>query len=287
MNHSLTLTLLVPVLGVTLPACTEYAPSALGVYAYPKARDAAACESKSGVAGATDGERTAKGVQFNVRTPANYDSTYAHPLLVVFAPAGNSAAASEHLTGLTTMATTAGYVVVYPTHVRNSIPVIEDFSTISSLVANNWCIDESRIYLTGHSDGGTVALAIALLDRTRHIPAAIAPSAAGFTRKDLAEFNCPAPLPVMIMHSAKDELFPGFGTEAAAWWAACNQCDSTPQKAGDNGCVIFPNCAGGVTTQYCEGTEPHENWPALTQPIIDFFAATQIQRPGAEISKGR
>jgi polyhydroxybutyrate depolymerase len=78
---------------------------------------------------------------------------------------------------------------------------------------------------------------------------------------------------VMIIHSAKDTLFPGFGAEAAAWWATCNQCERTPEMRMDKGCVTYPNCAGGVTTQYCEGTEPHARWPALNQPIIDFFTA--------------
>jgi polyhydroxybutyrate depolymerase len=201
----------------------------------------------------------------------NYNSKVAHPLLVVFAPAGLSAAASERFTGLTRIATAAGFVIAYPDHVRNSIPAIEELSTIPSLVAKKWCIDEARVYLTGHSDGGTVAFAIAIMDRTKDIPAAIAPSAAGFTKADLAEFKCRMPLPVMIIHSAKDTLFPGFGAEAAAWWAACNQCERTPEIRMDKGCVTYPNCAGGVITQYCEGTEPHARWPALNQSIIDFF----------------
>ncbi|MGH8508812.1 MAG: SRPBCC family protein [Gammaproteobacteria bacterium] len=69
--------------------------------------------------------------------------------------------------------------------------------------------------MTGHSGGGTAALAIALMDRIKHIPAAIATSAAGFTKADLAEFKCRTPLPVMVMHSSEDTLFPGFGAEAA------------------------------------------------------------------------
>lgn len=262
--------------------CTDSGENDLGVYAYPRGNTAAACEpnSRSGLAGGTDGERTSTGIRFNVRTPANYQPKAAHPLLVVFAPAGLSAAASERFTGLTKIATTAGFLIAYPDHVRNAIPAIEDLSTIPSLVANKWCIDEARVYMTGHSDGGTVAFAISLLDRTKHIPSAIAPSAAGFTKRDLAEFKCPKPLPVMILHSANDVLFPGFGAEAAAWWAACNQCERTPQQRMDNACVTYPNCAAGVTTQYCEGTQPHGKWPSLTQSIIDFFA--HAGRPSRE-----
>jgi polyhydroxybutyrate depolymerase len=264
------LTLLLSAALLALVGCSRNDP---GDYAYPQGSAATTCESgsKSGSAGATNREWTSKGFRFNVRTPANYNPRFAHPLLMVFAPAGLSAEASERLTGFTPMATGAGFVVAYADHARNGIPAIEELSTIPALVARKWCIDETRVYLTGHSDGGTVATAIAVMDKTKHIPAAIAPNAAGFTKADLAGFKCRSPLPVMIMHSARDRLFPGFGAEAAAWWAACNRCDPTPRRLAD-GCVIYPNCAEGVATRYCEGQSPHSRWPDMNQSIIDFFA---------------
>jgi len=141
------------------------------------------------------------------------------------------------------------------------------------LIAKQWCIDKERVYLTGHSDGGTVALALALLEETRQIPSAIAPSAAGFTGAEIATFSCPAPLPVMILHSANDTLFPGFGAEIAAWWAACNECDPTPSDPVGNGCLAYLNCANNVTTLYCEGNGAHPTWPALNESLIHFFSS--------------
>ena len=44
-----------------------------------------------------------------VRTPARYDPTIAHPLLVVYAAAGNNRYETEGLTGLTTEATARGW----------------------------------------------------------------------------------------------------------------------------------------------------------------------------------
>lgn len=272
-------TLALLAVALALEGCTDNGTSELGVYGYSMPNGAPACgsDARSGLTGVTDGERTGKGIRFEVRTPANYAPTVAHPLLVVYAPARRSAGASAHFTGLTKIATTSGFIIAYADHVRNSIPTIEELSTIPPLIAKKWCIDETRIYLTGHSDGGTVALASALMDRTKHISAAIAPSAAGFTKADLAEFKCRTPLPVMIMHSSEDTLFPGFGAEAAAWWAACNQCGRTPGVRTADGCVTYPNCARGVTTRYCEGTGPHADWPALNQSLIDFFIG--VHRP--------
>lgn len=229
--------------------------------------------TRPGNAGATNGETTAKDITYNVRTPNDYDPRIAYPLLMVYAPAGTSAARSEKFTDLTPYATAAGFVVAYARHRRMSIPTIIELSTIPGLVAKKWCIDEKRIYPAGHSDGGTVALALAILEQTRTLPAAIAPSAAGMRGVDLAEFSCPTPLPVMVMHSADDKLFPGFGAEVAAWWAACNKCNPTPGPLMENGCVAYPNCAGGVATWYCEGAGSHATWPPLSASIIKFFSA--------------
>jgi len=44
-----------------------------------------------------------------------------------------------------------------PTTYACPIPVIQELATIRSLVAKKWCIDEGRVDLTGHSDGGMAA----------------------------------------------------------------------------------------------------------------------------------
>ena len=100
---------------------------------------------------------------FNVRTPANSDPTIAHPLLVVYAAAGNNRYETEGLTGLTTETTARGFIVAYPDHPRLSLPVLEELATILALVARKWYIDEACIYLTGQSDGGMTADAIDFL----------------------------------------------------------------------------------------------------------------------------
>ncbi len=252
--------------------CGDGGAGKLGNYAYPdKAPIDCPEASKTGLVGGSRGETTVPtGYEFNVRTPMNYRATVAHPLLVVFAPAGLRASVTERGTGLTELATAAGFIVAYVGHVRTSVPVIEELSTVPSLIAAKWCIDLKRVYLTGHSDGGTISQAMALLEKSKTVPAGIAPSAAGFTQADLAEFKCRSPLPVLVFHSAKDELFPGLGAQAARWWAACNQCKSEPQ-ALTSGCVVYPDCAGGVTTEYCEGAGPHAQWPAMNTQLMEFF----------------
>lgn len=115
-----------------------------------------------GEKGAIYGEQTREGIKYNVRTPLNYDKTIAHPLLVVYAPAKANRAKSEKLTNLTYQATSAGFIIAYADHPELSTTSAVELGTIPKLMAKKWCIDEDRIYLTGHSDGGTSAMAVAL-----------------------------------------------------------------------------------------------------------------------------
>lgn len=253
-------------------ACTENTtPPMLEAFAYPSGSGYCPAGSRSGPSGATDGKVSADGIRYMVRTPSNYDATYAHSLLMVYAPAGHSRWESERFIGITTEATGAGFVVVYPDHKQLNIPTIEQLGMIPSEVTKEWCIDERRVFVTGHSDGGTASMALAVLDKTNKIPAAIAPSAAGWTGKDLEEFQCRDPIPVMIMHGKNDKLFPGWGAQTSAWWAGCNHCDVTKTKVLEGGCRAYQGCASGGATLYCEGTGSHRDWPNLNRIILDFF----------------
>ena len=239
-------------------------------YTYPDFQ--AMCETnKTGHQNGADKLTTAKGYAFNVKTPSNYQATFAHPLLVVYAPTVGRTL-MEKYTGLTQQATKAGFIVAYVDGQRLSLDAIPELGKVPELVSKNWCIDQKRIFLTGHSDGGTVSSALAFMDTTPFQPTAIAPSAAGITGEELQQYQCPTPLSVMIMHNAGDTHFPGFGQQAASWWAACNQCDSKAHATSDGSCLRYDNCAKGVETLYCEGKDGrHISWPRLNPAMIEFF----------------
>ncbi len=222
---------------------------------YTVSDDMRQCEpgAKSGLMGASNDEKTSTGIRYMVKTPANYNATIAHPLLMVYAPARTNRHESEEFMSLTQEATAAGFIVAYADHRAMSPETIEKLAEIPGLIEQKWCIDHKRIFLTGHSDGGTAAMAIAFLNGTKHIPAAIAPSAMGIRGEDLKAYQCPNPLPVMVMHSGQDTHFPGYGKEAIQWWAACNGCDATPPVKDADGCVTYKGCRNNVATRYCEG----------------------------------
>ncbi|HEY9134389.1 MAG TPA: poly(3-hydroxybutyrate) depolymerase [Pseudomonadales bacterium] len=240
-------------------------------FSYPAALNSA-CTSgdKSGSAGVFK-EKTVKGISFTVKTPSNYQSAYAHPLLIVFAPSGVPGSLVEKFTGLTRRATEAGFIIVYADSRAMSIESMLELGTIAKQVASKWCINSEKVFLTGHSDGGTISSALTFLPESPLRAAAIAPSAAGVRAKDLAAYACPAPVSVMVMHGKKDGHFPGFGQEAAQWWAECNQCQTKQPITSSAECVVYTACLESVEVRYCEGKGGHLDWPHLNDELIEFF----------------
>ena len=277
--------LMTALLTILVTGCSEPVPQ-LGEANYQINQNTVRCAAgaKPGSSNAANSESTAEGIKFSVRTPLNYDPTIAHPLLMVYAPAKKNRFNSEEFMDFTYQATTAGFVVAYADHRGLSPTRLVEFSTIPKLVAKKWCIDQKRVFLTGHSDGGTVSMALAFMAGTKNIPAAIAPSAVGIRGADLSDRKCPAPIPVMVMHSANDSLFPGYGMETVLWWASCNQCDLNSSVTLNNGCIAYNACADHSQVWYCEGSGPHSQWPGKNESIIDFF--TQVGSKYANGIKG-
>ena len=171
-----------------------------------------------------------------------------------------------------------GFIVAYADHRTMSPKTVEELAEIPGLIEKKWCIDTNGFSSPAILTAGLTAMAIAFLNGTKHIPAAIAPSAMGIRGEDLKAYQCPNPLPVMVMHSGQDTHFPGYGKEAIQWWAACNGCDATPPVKDANGCVTYKGCRNNVATRYCEGTGSHATWPGNNKAIIDFFKGSQDVR---------
>lgn len=203
---------------------------------------------------------------YTVRTPANYDARRPHPLLVVYSPAGLGRGMTEFFTGLTPPATAAGIVVAYVDSRPLSRTAVEAFARVPRQIAAGWCIDPARITLTGHSDGGTIAEAVALLPTAGTLPpAAVAASAAGIQGSDFSGFHCPVRADVMLVHGSKDTHFPGYGATAASGWARCMGCRGETSRDAD-GCVVYRDCSGQL--RYCETDGGHLQWPAINDRVV-------------------
>jgi polyhydroxybutyrate depolymerase len=238
---------------------------------------AAACEagSRPGATGPTDGLKSADGIAYNVRTPSAYDPVVAWPLIVVYAGANGDPDAMERSTQLTPDADVNGFMIAYADHRSPaSDRDVEALSHLPDEIGATWCVDPDRVYLTGHSDGGSVVSLITLEELRTPTPAAVAPSSAGVDISYVRASGCPAPIPVMVQASSGDTLFPideGFGPDVAAWWAGCDGCDPTPGAPYSDGCLPYGNCTDGTEVIYCEGTGPHGEWPGFNVTMMTFF----------------
>lgn len=148
---------------------------------------------------------------------------------------------------------------------------------IAEDVVGQWCIDARQIFLAGHSDGATAALALTLDIPMTPRPAALLLSGAGWTVPELEEVGCAAPTPVLIAHGSQDRHFPGYGKPLAQWFATCNRCKSYG-VSDENGCTQFFGCA--AETMYCETPRNHWRWAIDPAPAIRFLAL-QRQRLGS------
>lgn len=233
-------------------------------------------DSRPGEAGITDGAQTRAGFLYNVRTPDDYDPTVAIPLLMVYAPAGGQAGTTETFTGLTPDALARGWMVAYANHVSpQSVEAVQPLADIAVDITETWCVDTERVYLTGHSDGGSADHIIAGFEQLPFAPAGMAPSAAGISAGTLTQFTCPdAAIPTLVLHSRNDGLFPvsdGFGRGAAVWWADCNGCDATASAPDANGCERWSACTDDAAVMYCQNTGSHGTWPRQNALMLDFL----------------
>ena len=258
-------------LTVFVAACSPPAP-VLGQADYAALRLTTLCEagSRSGPAGASDDQRSGRKIAYSVRTPANYDATLGHPLLIVYAPAGFDPKATERHADITTAATAAGFIVAYSEHRPLGLRAFAAIAEISTEVSGRWCVDPTRVVYAGHSDGATTAMAVTFLGKANPPAAAVIASAAGIRHQDLQAYPCPRPTRILVAHSRDDTHFPPaeFGAGAARWWAACNRCSEQSDIDRATGCRVYRDCQ--VPTQFCEASGPHARWPDLHETWLRF-----------------
>jgi polyhydroxybutyrate depolymerase len=238
---------------------------------YPLLNGISGCmDDPRGVAGRTDKFRYAGRRLANVIAPANYRADRTHPLVVVYAPAGYSASYSERLHRFTSLATERGYIIAYAGNPGLNMNLIEDLHRLPEFLAENWCIDENRVFVTGHSDGGTTAIATVLLQDQIVTPTGIVASAFGFSKKDLDAFSCPSPVPMLLFQNMADELFPGYVEIAAEWLAKCADCKGKEILTGGF-CSAWSSCSEGVEITFCENPGRHADSPLTAAALLDFF----------------
>src|SRR4051812_18987499 len=134
------------------------------------------------------------------------------PLVLAFHGAGDSPRFTATYFGLTPIANREHFAVLYPQASHNTFWQLspsqhEDVDAVRALLdrmAAMSCIDSTRVYATGASNGGGFAARVGceLADRM----AAIAPVAGGYSA--LGPCAPSRPLPVLEIHGTRDQVVP-------------------------------------------------------------------------------
>jgi polyhydroxybutyrate depolymerase len=296
-------------------------PPAWGDDASP-ATDAApstfACAGKTGTSGDRTLSLTSGG---NARTsllhvPSSYDPTRGEPLILNFHGFGSDATQETLLTSMSAAADARGFIVAYPQGIGqgwnagdcctmlqpSGIDDIQFVKDLLAMIANEYCIDPSRIYATGMSNGGFMShrLACAMSD----VFAAVAP-VAGVLGIKPSTCTPSRSVPILDFHGTADQVVPYYGgmtnpdpvtqgfksvQETMGFWRLRDACLDAPETTymnGDATCVRWGGCSSAADITLCTIDGGGHTWPGglpvplgktstdidATKTMIDFFFA--------------
>ncbi len=271
------------------PGCGRPAPTAAGQdRSYTVAMDPAFAEGET--------ERTAI-----VHVPRGYRSSSPAPLLMEFHGAGPNATAHGYESGspMRPLADRAGFLDVFPQGLRYpasgnlgwnaygpvlvKIAEIPFVDAVLDAVEADYCVDTSRVYASGVSNGGDMVNYVACRDASRF--AAVAPVVGNMFGQDDGPCRPARPVPIIDIHSVNDPAVPYGGhpgppaydfplpsvTDWLAGWAQLDGCQVAPAVvAGADGVDkrTWAPCRSGARIVAYATTAGH-GWPS----VLDGHAA--------------
>lgn len=210
--------------------------------------------------------------------PSDYDADIAYPLVFAWHGLGGSGALAQYYFGLEAAAGNNA-IIAYPNALTRAdsggetgwelSPYGYDFEFFDAMVdelTENLCIDEQRIFSTGHSFGGYMSNAMGCYRSNVHN--AIAPVAGGPPYYGA----CDGAVGAWITHGQSDDTVELSQGEAArdVWWVQ-NECEEDTTSVGPDSCEAYTGCSRDL--HWCQHTGEHE-WPSFAGSAIwDFFAA--------------
>jgi polyhydroxybutyrate depolymerase len=223
----------------------------------------------------------------DVHVPPSYDPTQTTPLVLNFHGFTSDAIQEALWSLMNVKADKEGFVVMYPfgtgtplswnagaccgTAALTGVDDIQFVRDILGAASNRLCIDPSRVYATGMSNGGFLSHRIGceLADRF----AAIAPVAGVL---GVPTCTPSRPMPVLEFHGTLDPLVPWGGNPLIGFqpvmdtfqgWATRNGCtgDSVQTYShGDASCQTYQQCNGSADVTLCKIAGGGHTWPGGT-----------------------
>jgi polyhydroxybutyrate depolymerase len=190
----------------------------------------------------------------------------------------------ERYSGFSAIADRGRFVVAYPSSsgtywnstAARSLP--DDVTFIRGLISvleHDLCIDRTRVFATGVSNGGGMVALLGCEDSGQL--AAIAPVAGGYS--DQPPCHPARLLSVLEIHGTADQVVPYFGPRRRPTsdglppfvngWVRRDRCDPSPTSrsiAVRTTLFTFGRCAGRVVVEHIRIRGGRHQWPGATPP---------------------
>lgn len=247
-------------------------------------RPAGGCGKDPGFRGAMDRTIMAAGMErsYILALPADYDPGKPYPLVFAWHGRGGSGALAR-LYYKIEEASQGQAIFLYPdglplADMANQTgwdldPNNEDFALFDALLAEangNLCVDQARVFSTGHSFGGYMSNQIGCFrsDVVRAIGLVAGGGPFG---------GCSGQVAAWLAHGSLDEIVPfAEGEKSRDHWAETNGCEAQTEPVDPAPCAAFTGCDAGFPVTWCAHEEPAldgHGWPAwAAEGIWGFFA---------------
>ncbi|MGH7294178.1 MAG: extracellular catalytic domain type 1 short-chain-length polyhydroxyalkanoate depolymerase [Polyangiaceae bacterium] len=271
------------------------------------------CAGKTGAAGDLTLTLTSGGYARDslLHVPASYDPTKGTMLVVNYHGYTSNAAEQVTLTDMNPVADDRNFIVAYPDGIGGgwnagtcctetqptNVDDVQFTKDLLALIGSEYCIDPSRIYATGFSNGGFMShlLACVMADTF----AAVAP-VSGVLGIDPSACTPSRPVPVQDFHGTADPVVPYDGGPALKLlppvvfrsvpstmdiWRSNDACLGAPVTTYQNGtatCTRWSDCGGGADVELCTLTGEGHQWPGglavpgLGNSTTDVYATTRM-----------
>ena len=237
-----------------------------------------------------------------VYTPAGWDNNT--PMPMVFALHGmnmNNWWAANDASGFNLITASANKaVLVYPQGTGDAPGTTSKWGNITSSWADGatgadekfidallqsmkdtYCVDTSRIFVTGFSMGGMMTESLAC-DHSK-VFRAFAPVAGwgpggfgGMTTPNCSDSSVAVPI-LITQGSADTTVKPAYGEASRDFWIKRNGCTSTTRKmtvaSGGASCVAYQGCKDGLAVDYCTHSGAHMVPNNAGSYIWSFFSS--------------
>lgn len=231
--------------------------------------------------------------RYELHIPPAYDGRTPLPLVLNFHGLTSNPTQQRMFSQMDLTADSRGFVVAYPQGLdvswnggaccgRSAENDVDDVGFTRAVIDDigaRGCIDRSRVYATGMSNGGFLSYRLAC--EASDVIAAIAPVAA-VLGIDPSACTPDRPMPVVHFHGTADELVPYDGREfksvadTVAFWVERNGCTEAPEvvlRTESVTCETTEGCDGDASVTLCSIADAGHCWPGT--PTCPFGDSTE------------